>query len=228
MSSATQICEDTQGSYSIIKCGVPGKDGKPGINGFKGDKGNRGPPGLQGIAGPPGPKGLQGPQGQRGEKGESGASALGALKNEISSLTGKLNSLESKLKQQGNAFSFNKAATTAGGKIYVTNGEQTNYNDAKATCANEGGQLASPQNIVENTAVQKLSTRYKLAPFLGINDILIEGSFRYPNGELIGFSNWQDKEPNDDFGVEDCVEMYDTGKWNDKSCNEIRLVICEF
>lgn len=42
VSSATQICEDTQGSYSIIKCGVPGKNGEPGINGSKGDKGDRG------------------------------------------------------------------------------------------------------------------------------------------------------------------------------------------
>lgn len=228
MSSATQICQDADGSCSIIKCGAPGKDGKPGINGSKGEKGDRGPPGSSGISGPPGPIGLQGPPGERGEKGESGVPALGALRSEISTLTGKLNSLESKLNQLRKALTIFKGATTAGDKIYVTNGEQRNYNDAKKTCTSEGGQLASPRNIVENNAVHKLSTRYKLAPFLGINDIKEEGSFRYPDGKKIDFSNWSANEPNDDFGVEDCVEILVSGKWNDKNCNEKRLVICEY
>lgn len=125
------------------------------------------------------------------------------------------------------ALTFFKGATIAGDKIYVTNGEETNYNDAKTTCTNEGGQLASPQNIMENSAVQKLSTRYKLAPFLGINDLVAEGSFRYPDGKVIGFSNWKEKEPNNRLGVEDCVEMLDTGEWNDTNCNKKLLVICE-
>ncbi|XP_073430890.1 pulmonary surfactant-associated protein D-like isoform X2 [Dendrobates tinctorius] len=228
VSSATQVCQDTQSSCSIITCGAPGKDGQPGVdgkNGSKGEKGDTGPPGLQGAIGPEGRQGQQGPP---GEKGESGAAGYEALKLQMSALNGRLNSLQLKLEQQKKAFTFYKEATAAGDKIYVSKGEQAIYNDAKSACTNAGGQLASPQNAEENKAVLEFRKVYNVSPYLGINDLVNEGSFRYPNGELIRYSNWNAKEPNNDNGVEDCVEMYENGNWNDKNCNEKRLIICEF
>ncbi|CAJ0932376.1 unnamed protein product [Ranitomeya imitator] len=133
-----------------------------------------------------------------------------------------------KMDYRQTALTFYKEATAAGDKIFVSKGEQATYNDAKLACTNAGGQLASPQNAEENKAVLDFCKMYKVFPYLGINDLLIEGSFRYPNGEMLSYSNWSDKEPNNDQGVEDCVEMYDNGKWNDKNCNEKRLIICEF
>ncbi|XP_073430891.1 mannose-binding protein A-like [Dendrobates tinctorius] len=230
VSSATEVCQDSQSSCSIITCGAPGKDGQPGVdgkNGSKGEKGDTGPPGLQGAIGPEGPQGKQGPPGQKGEKGESGAAELEALKRQMSALNGRLNSLQLKLEQQKKAFTFYKEVTAAGDKIYVSKGEQATYNHAKSACTNAGGQLASPQNAEENKAVLEFRKVYNVSPVLGINDLVNEGSFRYQNGELIRYSNWSDKEPNNT-GEEDCVEMYDNGKWNDKSCNEKRLIICEF
>ncbi|XP_069611911.1 pulmonary surfactant-associated protein D-like [Ranitomeya imitator] len=231
VSSATEVCYDSQNGCSIITCGAPGKDGQPGVdgkNGSIGEKGDTGPPGLQGAIGPEGPQGKQGPPGQKGEKGESGAAGLEALKLQLSTLNGRFNSLQLKLEQQKKALTFYKEATAAGDKIFVSKGEQATYNDAKLACTNAGGQLASPQNAEENKAVLDFCKMYKVFPYLGINDLLIEGSFRYPNGEMLSYSNWSDKEPNNDQGVEDCVEMYDNGKWNDKNCNEKRLIICEF
>ncbi|KAG8552545.1 hypothetical protein GDO81_004571 [Engystomops pustulosus] len=211
---------------------------------------------LQGIAGPAGTNGKPGPPGPRGEKGDSAASELEALKKEVSSLTGRLNSqqskiekydkeiaaikkqastlngrvnsLQSKLEKHDKVFTFIAGAKTAGDKIYVSKGEQANYNDAKAACTKAKGELPSPQNVAENEAVQSFIKLYKIDPFLGINDLKTEGTFTYPNGEKLKYTNWKDGEPNDNFGVEDCVEMYDTGKWNDKNCNEKRLIICEF
>ncbi|KAM4033510.1 pulmonary surfactant-associated protein D-like [Anomaloglossus baeobatrachus] len=228
LSSATQICQDSESSCSIITCGAPGKDGLPGVDGMtgpKGEKGDAGPPGLPGAIGPKGP---QGPPGKKGEKEESGASELEALKIQMSTLLGTFNSLKSKLEQRKKALTFYKGATAAGDKIFVSRGEKANYNNAKAACTKAGGQLASPQDTLENDAVLEIVKEYKLSPFLGMNAIGNEGSFRNPNGEMIKYSNWNDKEPNDDLGKEDCIVMSDNGKWNDKSCDEMHLIICEF
>ncbi|KAM4702869.1 uncharacterized protein WCC33_011405 [Rhinophrynus dorsalis] len=165
----------------------------------EGPPGLIGPVGPRGIAGPTGPKGERGPPGPKGDRGDSSTSA----------------------------FLFSKGTSTTD-KLFVTNAMEANYNDAKSTCSKAGGQLASPMNSEENQAVLKIVLQYKKNAFLGINDIQTEGTFRYPNGAIISYSNWKIGEPNNEFGVEDCVEMYNTGKWNDKKCEEKRLMICEF
>ncbi|XP_056423926.1 pulmonary surfactant-associated protein D-like isoform X2 [Hyla sarda] len=229
---STEICYETD--YAIIKCGPPGKDGlpgTPGINGLNGEKGERGPigpAGLPGLDGRPGPKGEQGPQGEKGEQGDIGASELEDLKLQLDLLDGRVVKMQSNLVSlRKAAFAFSKGAKIAGDKIYISNGTQAVYGVGKVTCNMAGGQLASPQNNDENKAVLTIRTQYGVSPFLGINDIVIEGKFTYPNGEAIIYTNWSPGEPNKD-GAENCVEMFDTGKWNDKSCGEKRLVICEF
>ncbi|XP_053305838.1 pulmonary surfactant-associated protein D-like isoform X1 [Spea bombifrons] len=235
--SSTQICQDAdKSSCSIITCGSPGKDGLPGRDGNvgpKGDKGDQGPQGITGQTGPQGPPGVpgtrgqQGPPGPKGDRGDSGASALEALKGQVSSIEQQLRSLKSIVEAQKKALVFTKG-TSSGNKIYISNNLEVTYREAVQICSKAGGQLPSPKNKAENDAVLAIALEKKKRPFLGINDIQVEGSFRYPNGQLIGYSNWEPGEPNDDLGVEDCVEMYDTGKWNDKNCEEKRLVICEF
>ncbi|XP_063814817.1 pulmonary surfactant-associated protein D-like [Pseudophryne corroboree] len=233
--SGTQICSDPDNNaYSIITCGAPGKDGLPGkdgTNGLKGEKGEQGltgPAGLPGIAGPPGLRGEQGPSGPKGEKGDSGTSALEALRKQVLTLNGQVNALQSQLTQQKKAFTFFKGGANAGEKIYVSNGGQTDFIDAKSVCSKAGGQLASPRNTAENQAVLSIRSQYEVHAYLGITDIQAEGTFRYLTGERITYSNWATGEPNNVQGVEHCAEMYDTGKWNDKNCSEKRLVICEF
>ncbi|XP_063289941.1 pulmonary surfactant-associated protein D-like [Pelobates fuscus] len=184
-------------------------------------QGTKGPPG---IPGPPGLTGQQGSPGQKGERGDSRASALEALELKVTSME---QQLRSKLEAQKKALVFSKGANS-GDKIYITNGQEATYYDGKAICSSAGGQLASPTNAEENRAVLAVALQNKKNPFLGINDIQTEGSFRYPNGRIISYSNWKPGEPNNVKGNEDCVEMYDSGLWNDKNCGEKRLIICEF
>ncbi|XP_053548855.1 pulmonary surfactant-associated protein D-like [Bombina bombina] len=232
----TEICQNPERtSCALITCspgkdGLPGKEGMEGPKGEKGERGPQGPIGLQGpqgISGPPGSRGEQGPQGQRGEKGDSGAPALEALKIQVTSLERRLTSLQATVDVQKKALLFSRG-TNAADKLFVTNDVEDNYNTAKSTCVKAGGQLASPQNANENQAVAAILSQYDKSAYLGINDIQTEGSFRYPNGEIVSYINWDNREPNNDHGVEDCVEMYKNGKWNDKNCNEKRLIICEF
>uniref|UniRef100_A0A8C3SGA8 C-type lectin domain-containing protein n=1 Tax=Chelydra serpentina TaxID=8475 RepID=A0A8C3SGA8_CHESE len=116
---------------------------------------------------------------------------------------------------------------SAGEKTFQANGSEGDFETSKATCSQAGGLLASPRNSAENTAIQQIVVRHNKAAYVGINDIETEGSFKYLSGEAIGYSNWAGGEPNN-LGTEDCVEIHSDGKWNDRSCNEKRLIICEF
>ncbi|XP_069835328.1 pulmonary surfactant-associated protein A-like [Dendropsophus ebraccatus] len=232
--------------------GLNGRDGRDGVNGLKGDpgppgevgkpgvKGSNGSPGKQGPIGKPGSSGLPG---QKGEKGNIGLQGLPGVKGEksdnsgqlamLSTIQSRLSSLEARLdKLQRSILTRTKAllfarGASSGEKTFVTNGEVLPYDQLKALCQKAGGHLASPRNMEENQAVLHITQFYKVPPFLGITDIQTEGTFRYPDGKPITYLNWNRGEPNQT-GEEDCVEMFSDGKWNDKSCQENRLVICEF
>lgn len=40
------------------------------------------------------------------------------------------------------------------------------------------------------------------------------------------FRNWASREPNNNYGRENCVEMRGDGRWNDEFCNRTRSSIC--
>ncbi|KAM4636301.1 pulmonary surfactant-associated protein D-like isoform 1-T1 [Discoglossus pictus] len=234
------LCESPT-QCSVIQ-GLPGLNGRDGRDGLKGDPGPPGETGIRGIAGPPGkvgPKGNEGVKGndgakgppgstgQKGEKSNSNFPALETLKQQVASMDGRLSTLQSNIAAQKKALLFSRG-TNAGDKLFVTNGVETNYNGAKTTCSGAGGHVASPRNAEENQAVLAIASQYSKLPFLGLNDIVSEGSFRHPNGEPVGYTNWNPGEPNNVLGAEDCVEMHTSGRWNDRNCEEKRLIICEF
>ncbi|XP_060097021.1 pulmonary surfactant-associated protein D-like [Heteronotia binoei] len=202
----------------------------PLMSGFSGEKGDRGVQGVQGPpgkAGPPGPPGNPGPVGERGPKGDHGGRELQRLESEVDTLRRELNDLMVAVTNSRNAHLFPNGRTV-GGKIFKTDGSQGSFEASKATCFQAGGQLASPRNASENSAVQQIIARHNKAAYLGISDMQNEGTFAYLCGDEIGYMNWADEEPNNAGGKEDCVEMYLDGKWNDRSCTERRLIICEF
>lgn len=114
-----------------------------------------------------------------------------------------------------------------GEKVFHTNGLRGAYEAAEAKCVQAGGVLASPKNAAENRALLEIVKSHNMSAVLGINDIQTEGTFRYPSGETIGFTNWAKNEPND-AGGEDCVELIGNGEWNDIPCNGERLIVCEY
>ncbi|KAM4702870.1 uncharacterized protein WCC33_011406 [Rhinophrynus dorsalis] len=224
--------------------GIPGSKGTDGPKGDKGDPGLQGQKGERGPSGAPGATGLPGIQGAKGSAGVIGLPGVAGSKGatgakgdkgspdvttgiKVTNMENKIAVIEKSLASLQKALLFSRG-TSAGRKIFVTNGIEANYNEAKSTCSTAGGQLASPQKAEENQAIIAIVLQYKKNAFLGINDIVTEGSFRNPSGEVITYSNWNSGEPNNDKGIEDCVEMFSNGKWNDKNCGERRLIICEF
>ncbi|XP_033004641.1 mannose-binding protein-like isoform X1 [Lacerta agilis] len=226
-------CEEKVRACTVISGrnglpGIPGSNGLPGRDGKEGPQGEKGEQGLRGMQGPPGKAGPPGLKGESGQKGDCGGKELELLKTHISDLQAELKALQltaSKTQKAILGYIFSNS-TRVGGKLFVTNGDDGNYETSKATCNHFGGQVASPRNENENNAALKLSAKMGRRVFLGMNDQETEGIFKHLNGEPMEYSNWAPKEPN---GVEeDCIEMYQDGKWNDISCNVARLIMCEF
>ncbi|XP_069467145.1 pulmonary surfactant-associated protein D-like [Ambystoma mexicanum] len=237
-----------ENSCPMIACGTPGNNGLPGRDGRdgkEGPKGEKGDPGLQGLRGLQGPPGKAGPQGipgvdgnqgskgdrgspaQKGDKGDCAGSEFVQLKQQISVLNAQLDMLKEASNKQKKAILLQNGKS-AGEKLFVTTLQVLNFEDARMTCEQAGGSMASPLNALENTAVLGIVAKAGKVPYLGINNLQRGGTYRHPNGEEIVYNNWSPGEPNNEKGIENCVEMYSNGEWNDKVCTEKRLVICEF
>uniref|UniRef100_A0A8C4YJG0 C-type lectin domain-containing protein n=1 Tax=Gopherus evgoodei TaxID=1825980 RepID=A0A8C4YJG0_9SAUR len=206
--SSQCTCEEKANTCTFIPCGIPGSNGLPGRDGKEGPKGEKGELGLRGTQGLPGKAGPSGPKGEKGSVGERGPTGPSGGQGKQTSLFG--------LTRIDGVLLFPNGMTV-GEKIFKTEGSEGNFETSKAACSQAGGLLASPRNSAENSAIQQIAARHKKMPFLGINDIQTEGTFKHLNGEALGYSNWASNEPNNAEGIEDCVEVYSSGKWNDKS-----------
>ena len=62
----------------------------------------------------------------------------------------------------------------------------------------------------------------------GLNDRSREKHFVWSDGSLLDYTFWNNKEPNDNTGRENCVEMTaNYGGWNDLDCNQRRGYVCK-
>lgn len=116
---------------------------------------------------------------------------------------------------------------SVGEKIFKMGGFEKTFQDAQQICTQAGGQMASPRSAAENEALKQLVADQNKSAFLSMTDNKKEGTFTYPTGEPLVYSNWAPGEPNNR-DTENCVEIYPDGTWNDKACGDRCLVICEF
>jgi hypothetical protein len=105
--------------------------------------------------------------------------------------------------------------------------ESAAWTVSEAQAVGLGGHLVTVNNDAENSWIiqtfANLSdpTRTRVL-WIGLNDVSIEGDFRWASGEGTNFRNWNVNEPNNTFGVEHFVhiitkpyEYLQVGKWND-------------
>ncbi|XP_033004646.1 pulmonary surfactant-associated protein D-like [Lacerta agilis] len=186
----------------------------------KGEEGDQGLPRPQELQGPAGPTGIP------GSEGDKGCIELENLKTQIRGLETELQGLKAAITKTQKVL-LTPNGVMVGEKVFKTDGSRGDYDAARETCSRMGGALAFPRNAAENSALQKIVTWYNRRAVLGINDMAAEGRFVNLNGDVIGYSNWAQGEPNN-LGNEDCVEMHQDGKWHDRGCTLEWLVICEF
>ena len=53
---------------------------------------------------------------------------------------------------------------------------------------------------------------------IGLNDIDNEGTFVWTDGSSSNYIPWETAQPDDNGGIEDCVESRSIGVWNDIPC----------
>jgi hypothetical protein len=99
------------------------------------------------------------------------------------------------------------------------------WEQARQVCRNNGAgwDLVDIQSPEENAFVLGLITQQG---WIGANDLLQEGSFRWLEGPALDYANWNSGEPNDLNG-EDCAEMRTNGTWNDLPCQHTLPAICK-
>ncbi|XP_072484092.1 pulmonary surfactant-associated protein A-like [Notamacropus eugenii] len=209
--------------------GLPGRDGRDGIKGDPGPPGPMGPsgglPGLPGKDGLSGAPGSAGERGEKGEKGETGPPGLPAyLDEELQSV---LQDFRHHILQSMGVLNLQGTMLHVGKKVFSTNGQSMNFQGINEICAKAGGTIATPRNEEENSAIMNFVKKYNTYAYLGLTEGKTPGEFYYLNGSLVEYTNWYPGEPAGK-GLEPCVEMYTDGTWNDRSCLQYRLAICEF
>ncbi|MGB2088296.1 MAG: lectin-like protein, partial [Psychroflexus salarius] len=140
----------------------------------------------------------------------------------------------------GNTISFENYPATPSGftKMGVFNGHTYFISNSGDTYANfistintiNGAYPVSISSAAENNFIANyLSENGQLNALIGINDLLLEGTFVWENGENVSYTNWNSGEPNNSGGNEDVAEIYNNGGWNDiGDANNDRPIIIEF
>ena len=115
-----------------------------------------------------------------------------------------------------NTFPVNEADFTLigilNGTSYYRSNASFTWAQANADAQANGGNLVSITSMEENDFVAGSFVH------IGANDLVLEGTFAWTDGELFGYSNWEAGEPNN-LGNEDGVIMLPNGKWNDIPAN---------
>ncbi|XP_064518611.1 pulmonary surfactant-associated protein A-like [Pseudopipra pipra] len=135
--------------------------------------------------------------------------------------------LERRISRLEGVLRLEKMITESGGKIFATSGERADFNTTLQKCKEAGGSIAAPRNPGENDAIQYFVKTFNTYAYLGVKESLIPGKFQFLDGTKLSYTNWHLNEPSGK-GEEGCVEMYTDGTWNDKRCNQNRLIVCQF
>jgi len=100
--------------------------------------------------------------------------------------------------------------------------------EAMEKCAEIDSVLAMPKSKEETDFLMQVRPA-DYRSWIGMNDEEIEGTFKWGDGSKVdaGWTNWDGGEPNSYGNGEDCVQAIENGKWNDISCSEPLVYICQ-
>jgi len=121
----------------------------------------------------------------------------------------------------------------APGTAYLLCDEERSWAAARMVCESVGYSLAVIDDATEDALVYgELDARGFADTWIGLNDILTEMSWVWLDGIALGYTHWDDGEPNDGGdGGEDCgVIMTRDGReseWDDRACDSERPYVCE-
>ena len=100
------------------------------------------------------------------------------------------------------------------GKSYLLSSAGT-WKQAQAQAVSFGGNLVTVNDAAENQFLVNTFGAEQL--WIGLTDEVVEGQFKWVNGEAVTYTNWFGGQPSDAGGVEDYAQINfgSVGKWND-------------
>ncbi|ESO94148.1 hypothetical protein LOTGIDRAFT_161348 [Lottia gigantea] len=103
------------------------------------------------------------------------------------------------------------------------------WNDARAMCGSNGGDLLSITSSVEQAYVTgRIKGMTSEVLWIGANDLKREKGFQWTDRSPFPYMNWLPGEPNNNKNSEDCVSMFtSSGMWNDWKCTNRAGFVCK-
>lgn len=128
---------------------------------------------------------------------------------------------------------LDKYTKTFQGKYYRVFLKTFTWKEAEEYCESVGGHLAMPKTKTTLNFIIKLAKEYALdGMWLGATNLNDTNEWRWIDGSLMEFTNWDTNEPNNANNNEHYLETYtitNNGKWNDLSDTAtVQGFICEF
>lgn len=127
--------------------------------------------------------------------------------------------------------------TKINGKCYLADPVRKRYHAASEDCNNLGGVLGTPMSSVENDQLRdyiRQSIGQDEQIWLGINDMVAEGSWVNQSSLSITYKNWDTSSrgsPQPNGGTaQNCAVLSGAsgGKWFDENCREEKSSVCQF
>ncbi len=108
--------------------------------------------------------------------------------------------------------------------MYFLNPNNLDGTTAQTAAQALGANLASINNATENQCLRDWLANNGFSAndyvMIGLNDIDVEGTFVWYDQSPVTYTNWDNGEPNNSGGNEDCVQLrINSGLWNDIPCN---------
>ncbi len=118
----------------------------------------------------------------------------------------------------------------SGEAAYLICAQPAPWERARSFCRSRQADLAVVDSQAENDLLAALDG-LGAGVWLGASDLTVEGDWRTVGGAPLVFAPWNEGEPNDSAGDEDCAHLLLTGdsrgRWNDRSCAAALPFLCE-
>lgn len=99
------------------------------------------------------------------------------------------------------------------GHYYQIFSEETDWDSARKKCRDECGHLVTILDENEQSIVEGVIQNNNC--WMGAVRDSASGSWKWITGEEFGYTNWDEGEPNNQYGTESVGMIYFYGKWND-------------
>jgi hypothetical protein len=117
-----------------------------------------------------------------------------------------------------------------GDNCYHHHHQPMTWTDASLYCQKTGGNLVSVKSEDENVWLADTARIILEAPaiWIGLYTDTPQRTFVWKSSNVrSSYFNWHQNEPNNYRGAENCVQLFQTGYWNDKPCDTSIPFVCE-